>query len=305
MLATFKRDSTSIISFLENNVKINKSLDSTMYDIPFLLKLSQNNELAKIVFNSKCEVFIKVKLALDKYIDALQTLLYISILDVYMLFNRLEDVTPFINKVKKVLNKPVIYQLVKNEYKQKMVVMIVDEDSIKLVKTLSNETITIEQTQTFCWEVTINDVLYENYGDILICFDKMIEEINCTGKVFLVPQIVKKSHKYCRYSLGSIYDKQDLRKTLKSYLQYDTVKVEKPKSKTQSIVDWICSNPPNQDEEKTSYYDRYVSLGQDISKQVFTKCVKQLNYIEYKMKNKVYWKKEEKDLSLEFTEIKL
>jgi len=293
MLANFKRDTNSIISFLENNNAINKSLDGSMYDIPFLLRLSQNNELAKIVFSSKSSIFIKAKPALDKYIDNLQTLLYISILDVYMLFNRLDDITTFVNKLRKLQNKPVIYQLVKYEFKQKMVVMVVDEDCIKEVKTLSNETITIEQVQMFGWEVTINDVLYENYSDILECFDRLINEINCTGKVFLSPQLIKKSHKYCRYNLSSLYDKQPLQKILKSTLQYDVIeKPNKPKTntKTQNIINWIKENIPTQDEDKIDYYNRYVASGQDVSKQIFTKCIKQLGYIEHKIKNKIYWK---------------
>lgn len=297
MLANLRRDTSSITVFLESNTKINRMLDDTMYDIPFLLKLSRNNELAKIVFSSKSEIFIKSKLALDKYIDILQTLLYVDIIGVYMLFNRVEDIAPFVNKLKKLQIKPTIYQLIKDEFQQKMVVIIMDEDTIKQVRPLSGETITIEQTQTFCWEITINDVLYENYNDILESFDKLVKEINCTGKVFLMQPVIKKNHKYCRFNLGSIYERQSIQKTLKSTLQSDNVKPNKTVNKTQSVLTWIGENPPNSDEEKNVYYDRYTESGQSINKSVFTKCIKQLNYVEHKLKNKIYWKKDVKTKS--------
>lgn len=296
MLANLKRDTSSIAIFLESNSKINKMLDDTMYDIPFLLRLARNNELAKVVFGTKSEIFIKSKLALDKYIDNLQTLLYINILDVYMLFNRVEDITPFVNRLKKLQTKPTIYQLIKDEFQQKMVVMIMDEDTIKQVRPLSGETITIEQTQDFVWEITINDVLYENYNDILESFDELINKINCNDKVFLIQPTIKKNHKYCRFNLGSIYDKQSIQKTLKSTLQADVVKPSKTVNKTQSVLTWIDENPPNPDEEKNVYYDRYTASGRDVNKSVFTKCIKQLNYVEYKLKSKIYWKREIKKI---------
>ena len=71
----------------------------------------------------------------------------------------------------------------------------------------------------------------------------------------------------------------------------------KTTTKTQHIINWIRENIPNQDEDKMEYYNRYISSGQEVSKQIFTRCIKQLGYIEHKIKNKIYWKdvKEQSD----------
>ena len=292
MLAKFRHDSNTIIAFLENNPAINKRLDQSMYDINTLSKLSEFKKISKIIFTAKCILSSKLNSILDQYIYEYQTLIYIDNINIYLLFDKPNDITTMLNKMKKLPVKPNLYQLIKTDFKHKMVITIIDENYVKIVKSLYTENIIIEHPHTFTWEISLTDILYDNYNDVLLAFEDLVKKTDCNGKMFITPVINKGSYQFCRYSISAIYTEL-LAKVLKNIIQYDEQVSDKKIviNKTQQITDWIAENPPTSDDEKTDYYEKYKNLNENISKQFFTKCIKSLGYTEYKIKNNIYWKK--------------
>ena len=298
MLSNFKTNSSAIIKFLGRNPNIEKCIDDITYDnLSTLLKLTNNEDLSKIVFKSNSNKYFKLIDCLNKYNNESQFMIYIDALNLYLLFDDFIYLGQMISEIKALPTKPSIYQFIKKEFKQKLTLNIIDETYIKMAKL--SLSVTIEQNSSFMWELTINDRLYNNYDECKTEYDAFVEKYNAFGKVFISTLLKKKIYEYTRYNISSMFiDSSNVLKNIlyisdNRTIMAPVVKKEVNK-KNQITLDWISSNPPLEKEQKLDYYDRYneSTIEKKVSKNMYTQLVKSLGYVESKLNGRIYWIKE-------------
>lgn len=299
MSSLFKSNVNTIISFLNENPDI--KLDS-YNKISYLMQLVVNKELTKMVMSLDSQRFIKLNDALSKYVNDEQILVYLDNISTYILFESSDIFEEAINTIKSVF-KGNIFQLIKKDFKQKLTMNFIDENYVRVAKEVFNGNITIEQNNSFMWEVTIDDKLYPCYEKAKVEYEKFVTNSKCVGKAFIATLIRKNIYEYTRYNINSVFT-SDVKKVIKNFaheIKEDQLKVpvedkilkrnQTMMKNNQHVIDWVTKNPPNADEQKLDYYDRYAGSTNDkaVTKPTFTICVKSLGYVENKCKSRIYW----------------
>jgi hypothetical protein len=314
MLNLFKLKTSLITSYLESNSDIEKLMVGIPVDIEILLKLVNNQEITKVVFESVSQKYVKIQQAFDNYTSNDQILVYIDTIELYVLFNDVMTFTIFTNNLKKCSSRVNIYQIIKKEFKQKLVVNIIDENCIKMTQSLANNAeIIVEKTSNFLWEITFGGAIYENYNAVKKVYDELISNIDqaYVGRIFLTPILRKKFDEYTRLNINSIYIQPTSKiiKNSSTIVEIDIeVKHQSDQNTTvepilckrmqtliknnQSTIDWIHKNPPEDAEQKVVYYGRYItaiSAGKPPSQSTFTSCMKYIGYDEQQKNGKQFW----------------
>lgn len=303
MLSTFKSNTSAITKFLEKNSIPDDTLSVIMSgNIEYLMKILIDEELSKIVLCHPCQKFRTIGSALKKYEHGWQILIYVDCISLYLLFDTQISLEDLVKKLNLLKTKPSLYQIMKKEFTQKLTVTVIDEGFMKMVRGLFGDGVSIEQTCGFMWEITINDKLYPNYDDVEAEYNRIIQSKNCVGKVFLNPLLSKDGFKYSRCNITSIFKDLNTLKHMICEIMPDqlmitgktTAKKTSITMKNTAISEWIFSNPPQDNEQKLDYYDRFEKQMGDkaISKNIFTKYMKASGYQETKLKGRIYWKLE-------------
>jgi hypothetical protein len=310
MINRFKQYTSSIVSFFEKCQIPDEEASILMEcNIQYITSLVEYRELSEVVLKFPCKKFVKLSGALQKYDSPNQILIHIDLICIYVLLEDVDSFITFIKKLASLVIKPNLHQIIGHNFPQKLTVHIVDGTMVKTIKTTFEERVTIEQTNSFMWEVTLDDKLYSNYAESKEMFNKFADNIKLTGTTIPNPPLTKGIFTYVRFNINSTLASPTPAMVLKHMIcelipeQLAISNIEE-KSKTSTkrnetmlknnsnVISWINLNPPSESEQKLDYYDRYeaTSFEKAISKSVFTTCMKSLGYGEKKIKGRVYWK---------------
>jgi hypothetical protein len=185
-----------------------------------------------------------------------------------------------------------------------MIFNIVNSEDLSFDKFASLSNITIEDASERMAEITIEDIICENYVAMKTQFDseflKRLDE-SYHGKVFL-PKLNQSG--IVKYTLANVTEaikasQPNYAKNRNSQLlllpKEPTRRSPDFVSKNKAIIEWININNPNKEETKLDYYARYIKNGSSIAQGSFTKIMKQLGYQEVKSGRKCYWSQNNDD----------
>lgn len=306
MLSLFKSNTTRVCTYFKQYPEMEKFVENiSPNNIKILLSIVDNHLLSKVVFESTATKYYKTQDALNNLLHNDQMLIYLESLNIYMLFNDVNEFTLFIRTAKNPTN---IYQIIKHDMKQKLILNIIDEACVKHIQSLTSE-LSIERNNGFLWEITFNGMIYQNYKHMEEEYSKYSVNISPTfiNKLFLLSLIRKGIHQYVRINISSAFTKDPGMVT--KHIIYtppicappivvqpttsQTKRLQTILKNNQYVTDWINVNPPEDIDTKQEYYQRFLKkcTRKDLpAQQTFSICVTNCGYDEIRKKGKMYWR---------------
>ena len=288
------------MNFLESDQELDTLLakhEPKLTDIDQLIKFIGQADEIKSVLTSATKIFSSADDAMACYTNQDDILLYFEKIQAYGLYETVPDKINISGKV---------HQLVNCQFKQKIVVNIVNFDDIKIRNLLMSPGFTIEGIHDMVAELTVESSLHENYEAAKQEFDQSLAlkiPAEHKHKVFM-PKIRESGT--IKYFIANVTDairlnplgfaknRQQLKTITAPPVEPEVAIKKQPDylSNNKQTVDWVTGNNPDLQEEKLDYFARYIkSSGPAISQMTFTRIMKQLNFQEIKKGKKTYWSK--------------
>jgi hypothetical protein len=298
MLKAIMPSIEKIMSSLEEDQELDVLLikhDPKLANIDIIVKIIDNSAIFKNIMKGVSKFFTSIEHALQHYNDQNTVLLYISEFSLYVMY----DQSP-----SKLVVPGKISQVLRSDFPQKMIINVIDSDELCYKKIAQSSDITLEKTNEYINEITIEGSMYSNYHEAKQKFEQeFLPKINDDSKNKLCMPKLHRSG-IIEYSYINITDsiKSGNLNSFKNQLKLPQIELpvdEKPKVVKKlspgsiPIVTWITENPPSVDEPKLDYYAKYIKTASPVTQRIFTMAVKSAGYSELKKGKVVCWVKSE------------
>lgn len=293
-----------------NTLENDKELDDLLVkhhpklsDLNVLVRLIDNHVLVKQLFQHATKIFSDVDDALSQYNDPNHILVQFEELSIFAMY----DTPP-----KKIEISGSAYQILRSDFRQKIIVNIIDFDDTNCCKICPLADTTLEKTGGIVTEITIENMMCDNYEVMKEKFDsELLPKIDSSVRNKLFLHQLKQSG-IIKYSRANISQSLKIGTIgiFKNHLEpapIDTPLIEqaqiaqqeepaKPAKKSpnflannQKVVNWISENRPNPNESKLEYHARYTKTQTAISQATLTKIMTALGYTQVKKGKTMCW----------------